>query len=109
MKKIRLQTAKIKNQLDIVSAFEGLMDFPDWNGDKLEDWLDMHALSCSDSSDLRRFKSQVMQSYTLEIEGSRRFMRKKIVQFELLIAMVQEINSGFMARTGHPLINVVFL
>ncbi|MEM7330715.1 MAG: barstar family protein [Chloroflexota bacterium] len=109
MKKLQLETNDITSRRQLRIALNDLVNFPGWNGSKLDDWLDLISLSDQKDPVFARFASSKPQQYSLEVNNSRNFLKNQPNEFDLLVTVIQRINKRYVERTNLPLFTVVFL
>lgn len=104
----KIQATDLTNFSAIDQTLNNLMDFDEWHGSRLDEWIDRISQSENLMSASPHFRSQVDQMFYLEITDVD-WLLKRTWLLTKLIAKVEKINARYAQKTGKPIIALQFV
>lgn len=98
----------LRDDQSIAAALRRLMDFPEWESTRIDEWIDMIALSHPNNPSIPRFRASQPEQFELEIQGTD-LVEIKPQQMTTLIRHVAIINRRYQERMGGPIISLVVI
>lgn len=109
MKNYRKRVIKgddLQDEETINNIFRTLMDFPEWDGERMDEWIDMLSLTNPANKTVPRFHAQHPEHFEIEIQGAD-LVSIKPQQITSLMRRVSVINRRYQARMGSSIISVI--
>ncbi len=97
----------VLNEQTIDKMVEELMNFPGWNGHRIDEWIDTVTLGLSPNNSIPHFRSAEEESFVIEISNSNLFLTKPPLIMRL-VQKIAQVNRRSQERIGRPLLTLVF-
>lgn len=99
----KIEAADLNNEAAIEQAFNDLMDFDGWHSSNLDEWIDLVSQSEKMMSASAHFKSEVDQTFQLEIMDVNLLLKRPWLLAKL-IAKVEHVNTHYILKVGKPIL-----
>ena len=94
----------LKNEQVIDQIFRDLMNFPDWENGRLDQWIDMVSLTDPANPAHPRFHASAPESYVIELHDID--LPSQQHHLTSLIRRIAVVNKRYQARMGRPIISL---
>ncbi|MEZ4727355.1 MAG: hypothetical protein R3E79_09505 [Caldilineaceae bacterium] len=101
-----LPAEALTDEAAIDHLFQGLMDFPGWNEERLDEWIDMVALGEAATPAAAHFRTSDPEEFTLELTNADRLLTRPPLLAHLL-RRIAKVNQRYKQRLGRPIMSLV--
>lgn len=108
MRTIQIDTSLLNHRRDLDSLLNGLMGFPHWHTSRLNDWIDLVAVSHNPDAPVR-FRSQEAEVFNLQLLNSLDFHLRAPVVSRMLFEKITAVNARAKQKIGRPLLTLTLM
>lgn len=103
--KRRLSAEALPNEAAIDNLFHGLMDFPGWDEERLDEWIDLVALGEAATPAAAHFRTIESETFTLELTNATLLLNRPPLVAHLL-RRIAKVNQRYLERFGRPILSL---
>lgn len=96
----------IKNEQALDTLLGELMGFPGWNGQRIDEWIDMVTIGSSAPNAIPHFRTVEEDNFQIEINNSSALIGRPPLMIRL-IHQIATVNRRSQERVGRPLLTLV--